>query len=210
MGKYIKNNRLRLGKSESTFTRNLEKLMNYIYEQFPLDHDNMKQLYEHVRVPVNFDDTEYEDNEKSNSYYRSALKFTCHYDKDDKYIYSFNNEFDSECYNNDPFIIELHEYLLSKTPQELRIGRVELLYLTNDRGVNEDARGVRSLDWKLHFWNKYDVSKDEGITLDDLIIACYKIRSHKFENDYELFTGIKKAGYGNGVLYGFCRFEHGS
>ncbi len=138
------------------------------------------------------------------------MKFTCYYEKDHKYVYSFNNNFNSEYYDNDPFIIELHEYLLNESPQELRVGKVQLLCLTNNCGVNNDARGVRSLDWKLHYWNKYDVSRNEGITLDDLIIASYKIRSHKFENNYELFTGIKKAAYGNGVLYGLCRFDHGS
>lgn len=88
---------------------------------------------------------------------------------------------------------------------------VEEINLYNKSGVNRDARGVRDVDWKLHFWNKYTCYN--SITFHDLIVAAYKIRSHKFENNYELFCDVKTYVFSSNGKYTiniFAEFDHGS
>lgn len=58
-------------------------------------------------------------------------------------------------------------------------------------GVNSDTRGTRPLDSHLKFHPSYTIERDHRITLHDFIIASYKIKSHKFENWYELISRAK-------------------
>jgi Family of unknown function (DUF5868) len=55
-------------------------------------------------------------------------------------------------------------------------------------GMNTSACDVRDIDWKLHWWNSYNISDNEGIKFRDIVIACYKIKSHKFEIEYEKYN----------------------
>lgn len=209
MGKYIKNKTLNIGKSDEETKNIFDEILRFIYEQFPLDHDKMKVLYEHIKVPVDFDD-EYDNDYEYNYYYRRNLKFVNHYIKDDDYIYEFNKDICLGYYENDKLINELHSFLLENSPKKLCISNFKTITLTNNNGVNHDARGVKFMDWKLYFWNSYPVGKDLNITLHDLIIAAYKIRSHKFENHYELFCGIENLHIKNGHLFINTCFDHGS
>ena len=50
-----------------------------------------------------------------------------------------------------------------------------------------------------------------AITLPRIMDALYDIRSHKFENWYELFTGCKvlQGPNWNGITV-LCKYDHGS
>jgi len=195
MTKYIKNNILNLGNTLGIIEHNMEKLLQYIYKQFPLNYDEMEKLYQDIQVPVDFDDLDDEDRELNN-YYRYNLKFVNYMKEDDKYIYDFQDDnFCQEDYDNDPFIIELHGFLSNKflsnnSSSQLSIKKFKNMEFFNNCNGNKDARGVRYLDWRLHFWKKFIISRESGLTLDDIIVAAYKIKRHKFENNYELYCGV--------------------
>lgn len=199
--KFIKNNILILGDGK-TLLKNLDKLFMFIYHNVFLDHENMKKLYDKVIVPVNFDDLDDDDD----NYYRYRLKFISCKNKDDKYIYVFEEEDNDD----DIFISELHNFLSSNTPKKLKIDKFTSIVLSNHKGINTDARGVRYLDWRLHFWEEFSRTKNNGITLHDFIIAAYKVKSHKFENNYECYCGIKFFDTINNTLFIDLNFDHGS
>ena len=206
MRTFIRYDMLDIGKTENEIEHNLEQIIKYIYEYFPLDHDKMIKLYEDVKVPVSFDDEDDDDND-----YRYDLTFVSYPKPDDKYIYKFNDQLnfygdvDDELY-----ITEIHKYLAKYSPKRLRIKGIKSLYLSNHRGVNSDARGVKMLDWKLHYWEEYGVGNDNDITFDQLIIALYKIRSHKFERWYETFCRINSTSLDGTSLTLDLKFIHGS
>lgn len=64
--------------------------------------------------------------------------------------------------------------------------------MINDCGIADHRGGVGELDWKLSFWPEYVVDGENGsnVTFHDLIIAAYKIRSHKFDECSEKFCEI--------------------
>ncbi len=207
--KYIKSNILYLGITEAQIKKNLDKLIRYIYNQLPLNHDQMKKYYKNVKVPVSFDDHD-KSNDYDTDYYRSEVKFVNCKDKDNKYSYEFDNELCMSYYDDSPFIKTIHKYLTKRTPKKLKIGDFTSLHMFNECGINKDARGVRYLDWRLYFWPEYDIDKESVITLHDLIIAVYKIRSHKFENNYEMYCGIKYLNVDNDILCIGVDYDHGS
>ena len=203
--KYIKDKSLILGKKETQIKENLDAIFDYIYYQIPLNHDKMVNLYKDVNVPISFDDTPDYD------YYRDKLKFVPCDETDDKYIYKFKDEVDLESFDINPIIIsEIHGFLMKYSPKKLKIGNYTDLKVSNYHGVNKDARGIRYLDWRLYFWEEYNISNDNGITFHDLIIAAYKVKSHKFENNYEMYCSIKNIHNSDNKLCIDLKFDHGS
>lgn len=51
-------------------------------------------------------------------------------------------------------------------------------------GINEDRRGSNHIKVALPFDNNCSIT--DGITFFDFIREIYKLKSHKFENNYEL------------------------
>ena len=58
------------------------------------------------------------------------------------------------------------------------------------------------MDWKLHFWDQYIINNNnKSLRIHDLIIAAYKIKSHKFGNWFEDYEGILELDiYKNALL----------
>lgn len=186
--KYIKHNKLTFGRKPEDIENNLEYLIHYIYNSFPLNHDEMISLYDDIDVPIKYDDNEKYD---GNYNYRYKLRFCNFCDEDDEYYYDFDNsDYASEEYDNSPFIEQINEYLSYNSPENLKILDVSKLDVCNGTGRYKDVRGCRYLDWRLHFWECFYVSNPSGINLHDLIIAVFKIKCHKFENEYESFAYI--------------------
>ena len=83
---------------------------------------------------------------------------------------------------------------------ELNFGKI---YLTNPCGVNEDHRGSDHTCIILDFEDEYILY--DGCTLYDLAVACFRLRSHKFVNNYEMFLGSKvvktDSGYSISMLF---------
>ena len=213
--KFISNDKLVLGKSDEDTKQNLDYLFRYIYYQFILDHDKMKPLYKDVKVPVTYDDEDDYDydcfcEDYDHAKYRDNLRFLSNSKLDDKYIYRFDRGLRDRAYDNSEFINQLHKYLSENSPKKLKLRKITSLSLSNKDGVNDDARGVRFLDWKLHFWSTYDIAKENCISFHDLIIAAYKVKSHKFENNYEMYYAIDNLKFGDEFLSLGLKFDHGS
>ena len=193
---YITGNSLDLGKKESDIRYNLYSILYYVYNQIPLDYDKMKKLYENIEVDCDYD---YYDYEKEDDYYNcNGPKFVSNEMEDDEYVYKFNSKLNGhrfpepyagEKYNN-KLIREIHEFLKEKSPKKLTLKNIHKIKFINDTGVNKDSRGIRDLEWKLHFWPEYTVQSDHSLKLHDLIVAAYKIKSHKFERWFEMFSGL--------------------
>jgi Family of unknown function (DUF5868) len=205
---YIINNKLNLGNNAEKIQCNLDSLLQYIYKQLPLDYDKMKEIYRNVKVPMDYD---YLADEKEIHHY---IRFVNNPTEDEKYAYKFDSVFSDTNYKNKKFINEVHAYLIKKNPKELRLENISEIELLNCQDMNEDARGIRDVDWKLHFWKKFRIANLKCINLDDLIMASYKIRSHKFENWYEMFTSIRDCQITNSgsstKLRVAMMFDHGS
>lgn len=214
---YIKNNTLSFGSTEDELGRNMGALFSYFYEHIPLDHDAMSELYADRECPISFDDTKNE-NWEINDFYRDHLEFMFHPEEDDKYIYAIkdvNGPFEPnhqyfKMTKTKAFIVEVHDYLLKNSPEKLILKGVTSVDLFNEAGINTDSRGVRAMDWKLYFWSMFDIERKTGIRLHDLIICAYKIRSHKFENWYELFGDIQSVSLEDGELSLIVNYDHGS
>lgn len=65
------------------------------------------------------------------------------------------------------------------------------LMIRNTRGINTDVRGTKHA--KIEFGDFYDVwNWEQGfLTLKDIIDGCFRLKSHKFENWYEMVTRIQ-------------------
>lgn len=68
-------------------------------------------------------------------------------------------------------------------------GLVTFLTLVNATGANEDILGIRPLDFVLHYWDAYLINEPRGITVGELAVGLYKIKSHKFD-DSEEFSNV--------------------
>lgn len=205
---YIKKNILSFGSKENEIKRNVDALMYQIYNNIPLDHASMLELYIGREVPCSFDD---EDSDEHNDYYRHGLKFCPHPEPDDKYIYTVDSfDIDGDLHEKtQKFLEEINEYLGSKSAKKLILKGITDLTVTNDRNVNKDARGIRFLDWRLHFWKKFSVQREE-IRLHDLIIAAHKVESHKFDTNYEMYVGVLDVSVIDSSLKIKVDFDHGS
>lgn len=192
---YIKHNKLSFGKKSDDIKKNMDDLFRFIYHAFSLDHDKMKPMYDHIKL--------------TNSHDRPFKSYEY---EDGMYYYDYNGDDTrpNDDYNNESFVQQIADYLSHKSPTELKIRGITDVFINNISGLNEDTRGTKYLDWRLHFWEEYEVNNPEGITLHDLIIILYKIKSHKFEYWYELFTCVKEVLIEDGCIRADLEFDHGS
>lgn len=201
MGKFIRNNKLVLDYDHEQIKHIFTSIMKYIYWYICLDLDKMKELYSDIDDPKDFD-----------SIY--VYKITVESELDKNYLDYFVDE--DEDIDKDMYVhlmCEIHKYLKNNSAKDLKIKGVCNIKFINDAGINDDFRGVEDVDWKLFFHKKYVVKKKD-ITFEDLIIAAYKIKSHKFEDNYEMFceiTDLKCKETDNGkIIKMHADFDHGS
>ena len=80
------------------------------------------------------------------------------------------------------------------------------IQLVNKRGINEDHRGSDHCEIELPFFHKRKLISP---TLDDFISALYKLKSHKFDTNYEMYCGCTITKIKNGLKIEL-NFDHGS
>ena len=186
--KYIKNNKLFLGTKLSTIKNNLDDIIRYIYDQYYLNHNKMVKLYDHIEF----------DNNNNNNNYANNIIFKNNPVEDKKYVFLFddllNIDILGDCdYKNKKLIIELHNYLILNKSFDLILNNINKVKLINNSGMNKNYYGSTYLDLKLHYWDQYIINNnDKSIRLHDLIIALYKIRSHKFSDSNEQYNEISE------------------
>ncbi|QGR53593.1 hypothetical protein [Moumouvirus maliensis] len=181
--KYIKDNILDLGTKESKIYHNLNTIFHYIYHQIHLDENKTKKLYKHIKVDYISDSYFVPSKIKDKKYYYGVTKF------DKLYFINPDNDF------NKKLLKELGKYLDKNSPKDLLLKNVHKIKLINNNGVNDDTRGTSDLDWKLHFWDEFIIHKNHQLSFHDLILAAFKIKSHKFDSWYELFSNVNEEDF---------------
>ncbi len=81
-----------------------------------------------------------------------------------------------------------------------------ILKINNTSGFNDDHRGSDHCELKLPFVDNIVL---EDPTLYDFVSALYKLKSHKFDKWYELYTNCKVTEIDNGYRIDL-EFDHGS
>ncbi|AQN67898.1 hypothetical protein [Saudi moumouvirus] len=180
--KYIKENILDLGTTESEIYQNLRTIFHYIYHQIYLDNKRMSNLYKHVKIDYISDSIFTPSNIQDGKYFYTITKLDESYFLDSEFDYDLNTK----------LLKELGKYLEEKRAKDLILKNIHKLTLINNDGINNDPSGVIDLDWKLYFWEKFIVQKNRELTFHNLIIAAFKIKSHKFDSWYELFCDFKE------------------
>lgn len=86
---------------------------------------------------------------------------------------------------------------------------IEKITLINISGTNEDHRGSDHVDIDLNLWDEIDLG---GNTLGDLATGFFCVKSHKFDNWYELYCGVKRIEWNEETktLEISIWFDHGS
>ncbi len=79
--------------------------------------------------------------------------------------------------------------------------------LHNKAGINHDHRGSNHTDIQLDF---HDTWVLRGSTRRDLAEGLYRVKSHKFDLCYEMFSGIEKIVFTEKGLNIHLIFDHGS
>jgi hypothetical protein len=79
----------------------------------------------------------------------------------------------------------------------------------NTSGFNDDHRGSDHCAIKLDFWDSYEIN-GPVITVYDLLVALYKVKSHKWDIWYEMFSNVDSHSLENGHLTIEVSFDHGS
>ncbi|AVL94144.1 hypothetical protein mvi_784 [Megavirus vitis] len=179
---FIQNNYLQIGLKEKKLKIYLKDIFEYIYRAYELDVEKMQYLYEHI-----------ESNDNHTYYFQNNSM------NDSEYVYKkkiidLDNllQPNHELFNESSYelIQEINTYLLTHSEHELIIKDFSKILLINNSGPDERKSELYYLDQKLYFWSEY-MMEDE-ITFHDLIIAAYKIKSHKFETWFEMFANISE------------------
>jgi hypothetical protein len=105
--------------------------------------------------------------------------------------------------NDEDFIKKMPDYDSEKV---LLVGYKKLI-VRNPVGVNRDHRGSDHCKIKLKY-HKAIIKKDY-ITLRELCDIFYKIKSHKWDNHYEMYCGVD-VHMGKSTLTIEADFDHGS
>lgn len=79
--------------------------------------------------------------------------------------------------------------------------------LVNTSGFNRDKRGQDKTAIKLDYHDSFQLQKN---TLKNFLQGLYRIKSHKFDKWYELFSDVKLEIDGEKNITVSVRFDHGS
>lgn len=204
----IKNRELKLDYNDDLTSVVFDGILWYIYNYYDLNHSAMMKYYNHVKAPKDYE-------------YMDGFQFQPNDKKDSRYFYYRNKHPYDE--GHDPSYIDLQDnypnligqiddFLSKKSTKSLKLCGVNDIVLINGTSdcVNKNCRGIMKADWKLHTWPKFKIFNNNGITFDDLIVACYKIKSHKFENNYEMYVGISSVKLNDHRLEIVVDFDHSS
>jgi len=106
-----------------------------------------------------------------------------------------------------PTIENLSINFRSLTPEKIIFISTTNIILKNDAGINEDYRGADKTHIALPFSNKIKLNKE--FTLKDLLVANTQLKSHKFDNNYEMYCGTECEITANNVIVNI-NMDHGS
>ena len=170
-------------------------VIKFVYENIKLDYDKMAKENKNLIKGDEYD------HEEDYNWECRGMQYDCDGEHTVKYRYTISEKLDNYEIDDDDkneyikrkILNELVEYFLDKTKKlddlKFTFSRIRV---DNMRGINEDPRGVRKLDWHLQYNYEVEVlpeNNNANITFQQFIDALYDIKSHKFENWYELYCG---------------------
>ena len=115
---------------------------------------------------------------------------------DNSYYASFGNDFEChECLINEDFnnadCDKCGKWLLPNFTLNDALYLEYPIVLYNRRGINYDKRGIRYDDLEFSLFEDSIMINKGYITVRNFIFELFKLKSHKFENWYELVTGVR-------------------
>lgn len=176
--------------NRESFKKSMKKMIKYIYNNISLNYEKMLEHYKYL-VP---------ETKRDNAIYGN-FKF-------DDLLDMF--EYVDEKREDDKYFLNKSTFNQKKL-KDITFDFFDKITIFNCAGINQDERGVRILDTVLHFWPKYEIINKNGaeISLKDIAIGLYKVKSHKFENWYELYVGHEITFKNNKAII-TIDFDHGS
>lgn len=95
-------------------------------------------------------------------------------------------------------------------PEEIVLISPENIIIRNLCGFNHDERGSDKMSIRLPFYTKVNLKK--RFTLYDLLITNTKLKSHKFDNNYEMYCRARcqRCQTSNDSIEVDLVFDHGS
>ena len=132
-----------------------------------------------------------------------------------KYIFGGKFRFDDENFDKEYYVKvktlleEIENKNETHTISNIKfvLEKEKSVKIINDHGINEDHRGSDHMIIKLPFMSNVELNNE--FTLKDLIIACTNIKSHKFDNWYEMYCYSKCEIMNNQIIINTI-FDHGS
>ncbi|MBA3757217.1 MAG: hypothetical protein H0X02_13815 [Nitrosomonas sp.] len=119
------------------------------------------------------------------------------------YRFAINEDFDLTDDMDDPAELVLPRLRLGDS-----ISLALPLTMRNPHGINRDNRGVKEAFEFEDFYRSWEVQAGP-IKIVELLQACYKLKSHKFDNWYEWVQGAS-CSIVNGRFIAKLRVDHGS
>lgn len=92
-------------------------------------------------------------------------------------------------------------------PKKIIFSSEKNIKIINENGFNDDHRGSDHTLLKLPFVSEVDLGKK--FSLYDILVANFNLKSHKFDNWYELYCGTKCTQTYNSIIVSLD-FDHGS
>jgi len=115
---------------------------------------------------------------------------------------------DDDGYHDQIYSYESLELIKTYNLHDIIIKSNKFFVFYNKNGFNRDHRGSDHTKLMLDFNNEYCVNKK--CSLYELADMYYRIKSHKFENNYELYCRTELTS-SSGYIYKFkLQFDHGS
>jgi hypothetical protein len=190
------------------YQKNFHTLIGYIYERYKLDHNAMAREYTNLIHKNNYD---HEDDEETHP----SFRYFADGDEDLNFIFTDTGDVDPEDIfkSNTDLVFDLNNYLKNNDANTLSLSEIITICVYNKSHINRDPRGIRRLDWMMLYHNHYKIEAiSDDIKLSDLRDALYRIKSHKFDMWYELYTSCKYKHHDDEsrTIILSIKFDHGS
>ena len=119
------------------------------------------------------------------------------------------NDIRDQYEEDDTFHIELAEQISKFKPENVILSGLEKITLRNNSGFNQDHRGSTHCRVYLEYEPKLELNLP--ITLLDFMKALYRLKSHKWDTWYELYSAVSiDHTYLSDELTLELSFDHGS
>jgi hypothetical protein len=117
-----------------------------------------------------------------------------------------NEEEIFEMYEENPEFINMVDTSI-KNLHNIQLIGYKNIHIHNNNGINNDHRGSNHCKIALQYYDDYIISTP--LTAHKLALAYYRIKSHKFDDWYELYCNCNCMAE-NDTLNVYLNFDHGS